>query len=73
MAAQAALERDFGQLVTAVFSLVELRSGLARYARDGLLSPEQAEAVFTRAQRDLEHAPRRLELAFTGVRKDVLG
>ena len=61
-AAQTALERDFGQLVTSVISPIELRSALARYARDGLLSPEQAEAIFRRAQLDLNHTPRRLEL-----------
>lgn len=61
-AAQVALERDFGQLVTSVISLVELRSGLARYQREGFLSRDQAGVVFHRAERDLAQTPRRLEL-----------
>lgn len=61
-AAQVALQRDFGQLVTSVISLVELRSGLARYQREGFLSRDQAAVVFHRAEGDLAQTPRRLEL-----------
>ena len=61
-AAHDALTRDAGQLVTSVLTLVEVRSGLARYGREGVLSAAQIEAVFERAQRDLERTPRRLEL-----------
>lgn len=48
--------------MTSVLTLVEVRSGLARYGREGALSGSQIEAVFERAMRDLEHTPRRLEL-----------
>lgn len=61
-AAQDALARDFGQLVTSVLTVVELRSGLARYQREGVLSSSQADTVYERAQRDLNSTPRRLEL-----------
>ena len=61
-AAHDALTRDAGQLVTSVLTLVEVRSGLARYGREGVLSAAQIEVVFERAQRDLERTPRRLEL-----------
>lgn len=62
-AAQGALEQDGGQLVTSVLTTVELRSGLARLEREGVLSAAQADAVFERARRDLERTPRRLELS----------
>ena len=62
-AAQAALARDFGQLVTSVLALVELRSGLSRYEREGVLSVEQAARIFERARTDLSQTPRRLELS----------
>jgi len=61
-AAHNALARDAGQLVTSVLTLVEVRSGLARYGREGALSISQIEAVFERAKRDLERTRRRLEL-----------
>ena len=61
-AAHDALTRDAGQLVTSVLTLIEVRSGLARYGREGVLSAAQIETVFGRAQRDLERTPRRLEL-----------
>ena len=61
-AAHDALTRDAGQLVTSVLTLVEVRSGLARYGREGVLSAAQIEAVFGRVQSDLERTPRRLEL-----------
>lgn len=61
-AAQGALTRDFGQLVTSALTLVELRSGLARYQREGVLTAAQADTIFERAQRDLNSTPRRLEL-----------
>ena len=61
--AQAALSRDFGQLVTSALTLVELRSGLARYEREGVLSAEQAARIFERARDDLAQTPRRLELS----------
>ena len=62
-AAQIALSQDFGQLVTSTLTLVELRSGLARYERDGVLNAEQAARIFERARYDLARAPRRLELS----------
>ena len=61
-AAHDALTRDAGQLVTSVLTLVEARSGLARYGREGVLNAFQIEAVFERVQHDLERTPRRLEL-----------
>ena len=61
-AAHDALTRDAGQLVTSVLTLVEVRSGLARYGREGVLNAFQIEAVFERVQHDLERTPRRLEL-----------
>lgn len=61
-AAHDALTRDAGQLVTSVLTLVEVRSALARYGREGALSASQIEAVFERIKRDLERTPRRLEL-----------
>ena len=61
-AAHDALTRDAGQLVTSVLTLIEVRSGLARYGREGVLSATQIETVFGRVQRDLERTPRRLEL-----------
>lgn len=66
-AAHEALARDFGQLVTSVLTPVELRSGLARYEREGVLTPTQAETIYERVQLDLERTPRRLELG-----RDVL-
>ena len=48
--------------MTSVLTLVELRSGLARYGREGTLNVLQIEAVFERVRRDLERTPRRLEL-----------
>lgn len=62
-AAQAALARDFGQLVTSALTLVELRSGLTRYEREGVLNAEQAEQIFKRARYDLAKTPRWLELS----------
>ena len=62
-AAQEVLEQDGGQLVTSVLTTVELRSSLARLEREGLLNAAQADAVFERARRDLDHTPRRLELS----------
>ena len=61
-AAHDALTRDAGQLVTSVLTLIEVRSGLARYGREGVLNALQIEAVFERVQHDLERTPRRLEL-----------
>ena len=61
-AAHDALTRDAGQFVTSVLTLVEVRSGLARYGREGVLNAFQIEAVFERVQHDLERTPRRLEL-----------
>ena len=57
-----ALARDAGQLVTSVLTLVEVRSGLARYGREGVLNAFQIEEVFGRVRHDLERTPRRLEL-----------
>ena len=61
-AAHDALTRDAGQLVTSVLTLIEVRSGLARYGREGVLNAFQIEAIFGRVQHDLERTPRRLEL-----------
>jgi predicted nucleic acid-binding protein len=61
-AAQDALARDFGQLVTSVLTAVELRSGLAKYQREGVLTAAQADTIYERAQQDLSSTPRRLEL-----------
>ncbi len=61
-AAHEALSRDHGQLVTSVLTAVEVRSGLARLEREGLLDAAQADTVFGQVERDLERTPRRLEL-----------
>ena len=61
--AQAALARDFGQLVTSALTLVELRSGLARSEREGVLSAQQTTRIFERVRADLAKTPRRLELS----------
>ncbi len=61
-AAHNALTRDAGQLVTSVLTLIEVRSGIARYGREGILNAFQIEAIFGRVQSDLERTPRRLEL-----------
>ena len=45
-AAHDALARDAGQLVTSVLTLIEVRSGLARYGREGVLSAAQIESCF---------------------------
>lgn len=61
-AAHEALTRDHAQLVTSVLTAVEMRSGLTRLEREGLLTAAQAETVFRRAELDLGRTPRRLEL-----------
>ena len=61
-AAHDALAQDNGQLVTSVLTAVEVRSGLARLEREGMLTAAQAEAVFGKVERDLDRTPRRLEL-----------
>ncbi len=61
-AAQEALTRDFGQLVTSVLALVEVQATLARHQREGSLNAAQSEAVMARLSHDLDGAPRRLEL-----------
>ena len=40
-----------------------MRSGLARYEREGVLNAEQVRLVFERARSDLAQTPRRLELS----------
>lgn len=69
--AQDALVRDKGQLVTSVITLIELRSGLARYERERLLTSPQAEMIFNRVRHDLDRTPRRLELT-QEVRSEAL-
>ena len=70
-AAQAALERDFGQLVSSQLALVELRSALARLQRQQALSSLQANTVFIRIEQDLLAAPRQLELSKDIIRETV--
>ena len=70
-AAQGALKQDSGQLVTSVLTAVELRAGLARLEREGVLGATQADAIFERARRDLDHTPRRLELSEDVIKEAV--
>lgn len=67
-AAQEALARDFGQLVTSVLAPVEAQAALARFQREGVLSAAQSERVAARLRADLDLAPRSLEL-----NREVLG
>ena len=45
-----------------MLTLVELRSGLARLEREGVLTAAQADTVFEQVEQDLGRTPRRLEL-----------
>ncbi len=70
-AAQDAMARDFGQLVTSVLTTVELRSGLTQYQREGVLTASQADTIYERVQRDLSGTPRRLELTHEVLAESV--
>ena len=45
-----------------MLTAVELRSGLARLEREGVLTAAQADTVFEQVEQDLGRTPRRLEL-----------
>lgn len=58
-----AIERDFGQLVTSIITVTEIRTALARLERQGALITSQVETIVTSINEDLDQTTRRLELS----------